>query len=359
MNCEEINQADYLKLAHLVIEKLTNEPFERSKAFISPLSTNYYSFVFFIELSNKNSTQKVFVKIPKVDLRKKDKLILPISPGDRDLAEAEVKSLKVLSEQWNSDDIKVSWVKIRAEIPEYNAIITDAAEGHELLNIFRNWDTGRRFAFGTNKHRLISVMSRIGQALARFHLQNYSTVKFEADQIRSKIEFYCRELKHKVDSSDLFEKLEKGCQILKGEDQGVYMVPTLKGIDIRNILIDQDDKVSILDPGRLKLASREADLSRFIMTYRILYWGSRLFLFIDPDKDAEKAFLKAYYDNSFPASGNVLHFYLIKEQLKHWYTAHESLEMHSYPAVVKRLLAGIYVNPYYIRQLTAELEKIN
>jgi hypothetical protein len=33
--------------------------------------------------------------------------------------------------------------------------------------------------------------------------------------------------------------------------------------------------------------------------------------------------------------------------------------MHSYPAVVKRLLAGIYVNPYYIRQLTAELEKIN
>jgi aminoglycoside phosphotransferase (APT) family kinase protein len=137
------------------------------------------------------------------------------------------------------------------------------------------------------------------------------------------------------------------------------MVPTLKGIDIRNILIDQDDKVSILDPGRLKLASREADLSRFIMTYRILYWGSRLFLFIDPDKDAEKAFLKAYYDNSFPASGNVLHFYLIKEQLKHWYTAHESLEMHSYPAVVKRLLAGIYVNPYYIRQLTAELEKIN
>ena len=94
------------------------------------------------------------------------------------------------------------------------------------------------------------------------------------------------------------------------------------------------------------------------MTFRILYWGSPLFLLgFRPDEAAEAAFFESYYANSIPASSPLLSYFLVKEQIKHWDTAIKSLEMRPWPAIFKQLLAATYVNPYYNRALANELKK--
>jgi hypothetical protein len=136
-------------------------------------------------------------------------------------------------------------------------------------------------------------------------------------------------------------------------------VTTLKGIDIRNVLMGERDKLFLLDPGRMKRTCREADLARFIMTYRILYWGSGwFFLRLRPDLQGEEQFLQAYYSNSAPPSPKLLGIYLIKEQLKHWHTATESLRLRRWAKPLKGLIQSTYINPYYSRQLAVELKTL-
>lgn len=70
---KELNQMEYLKLAKLVVEKITGKSFVSEEVIISPLQTNYYSFVFSIQINTQNTSLKVFVKIPKEDLRYREK----------------------------------------------------------------------------------------------------------------------------------------------------------------------------------------------------------------------------------------------------------------------------------------------
>jgi hypothetical protein len=358
MNCEEINHLEYLKLANLVTEKLSEGLIELSEVYVGPLNTNYFSFVFFIDFTINNEKKKVFVKIPKEDLRVREKTISPITDGDRMMARAEADSLRKLEKEWKDDDLRVTWVKLYGEIPEYNALITEAASGMEALDVFRIWDIRRRYGYRADHEKLISAMGRLGAAFGRFHKISAKPVNFHTDKLIPKLIRYCREIENHPLGTRLQSVIN---QINKqaGKEIRAVEVPTLKGIDIRNILIDEEDKLFVLDPGRVKLACREADLSRFLMTYRILYWGSLKFVLgLIPDLTAENAFLNNYYKNSSAPSDKLLHLFFVKEQLKHWHTALESLEMRSYPAMLKRLIAGIYVNPYYIRQLSTELKQI-
>ncbi len=356
---EELNQKEYLQLAGLIAEKITDKPFDPKEAIISPLQTNYFSFVFSMQINTANESLKVFVKIPKEDLRAREKTIFPITEGDRMMARAEADSLRKLEKEWKDDDLRVTWVKLYGEIPEYNALITEAASGMEALDVFRIWDLRRRYGYRADHEKLISAMGRLGAAFGRFHKISAKPVNFHTDKLIPKLIRYCKE----IENHPLGTRLQSVINHINkqaGKEIRAVEVPTLKGIDIRNILIDEEDKLFLLDPGRVKLTCREADLSRFLMTYRILYWGSLKFIFgLIPDLTAENAFLNNYYKNSSAPSDKLLHLFFVKEQLKHWHTALESLEMRSYPAMLKRLIAGIYVNPYYIRQLSAELKQIN
>lgn len=356
---KELNQKEYLQLARLVAEKISGMPFAPKETIISPLQTNYFSFVFSMQINTANESLKVFVKIPKEDLRLREKSIFPITAGDRLMAQAEAESLRRLDDEWKDDELKVSWVKLYGEIPEYNALITNAATGKEALDVFRVWDIKRRYGYAKDRKKLVSAMGRLGAAFGRFHKLSAKPVNFHTDKFIPKLIRYCRQ----IESHPLGAKLQSVIdQINKqtGQEIRAVEVPTLKGIDIRNILIDGEDKLFVLDPGRIKLACREADLSRFLMTYRILYWGSLKFILgLRPDLNAESVFLNNYYKNNFAPSDRLLHLFFVKEQLKHWHTALESLEMRTYPVIVKRLIAGIYVNPYYIRQLSTELKQIN
>jgi hypothetical protein len=358
MNIEEGNETIQKDLSRLVVEEITGLPFDKVHTTIGKLAINYFSFVFSIKAQTPNGSQRVFVKIPKEDLRQRSKSILPISPADRTLASDEELSLRMLNDRWHSDDLDIFWVRLRSVFPQYNAIVTDAIEGDDAFAIFRKLDLRRRLGSNKDSIRLREVMARFGKALGRFHQGNARAMVFRVNEILPKLEHYCRELGSST-RNPLLNKAIKTLDSIADLEIDTLEVLTLKGLDIRNVLMDKQDKLFLLDPGRMKQTCREADLARFIMTFRIIYWGRGLFLLrLSPDYQAEKAFLDAYYSNTTQPSKELLSLFLIKEQLKHWQTAIYSLGLLTWPITLKRLVAATYVNPYYTRQLAMELKKV-
>ena len=341
-----------------VVEAVTGQRFGTTKVNVTPLITNYFSFVFSIQIHGPNSVEKVFVKIPKKDLRRGPKTILPISPADRIMAEDEVSSLRFLLDEWTADDLGVLWVRLRAFLPQYNAIVTDAVDATDALGIFRRRDLCSRMGSKASRVRVRAAMARIGEAFGRFHKRSAQSGVFRMRESLHKLESYCDELSIKT-RNEWAELIKRVLRSMADLEIPAVEVPTLKGIDIRNVLMNERERIFFLDPGRVKRSCREADLARFLMTYRILYWGSRMFLLqLRPDTEAEKAFLKIYYSNTAPGDSRLLSLYLIKEQLKHWHTAIDSLYLLPWSMAVKRLVAAIYINPYYTRQLAAEVKKV-
>jgi len=62
----------------------------------------------------------------------------------------------------------------------------------------------------------------------------------------------------------------------------------------------------------------------------------------------------AAYDREVRRSSALLVVLLVKEMLKHWATAHDSLDLKSWPRPVKRAVAATYIDPFYKRQLSRE-----
>ena len=357
MNMEKGNEAAQLSLARKVIETIIGKPFDRANTKIGSLATNYFSFVFFIEVSNSQSTQKVFVKIPKEDLRQGSKAILPISPADRRLAEAEAHSLRTLAAQWRSEDLGVSWVRLRGEVPDFNAIVTDAAEGDDALAVFRRLDLRRRFGNSRDRDRLRAAMARLGAALGRFHLQNAADGDFLPDLATPKILKYLEYVGACTRSvwlgrvAGLIERF--GTLPIAG-----VLTTTLKGIDIRNVFLDGDGHIVMFDPGRMKRAYREEDLARFLMTWRILYWGSGWFaLGIRPDPVSEEVFLDCYYDVMGKPSDKLLDFFMFKEILKNWHIAYVALSLKAWPRHINSLVARYYIDRFFEGQLVLQAKK--
>ncbi|MBF0395185.1 MAG: hypothetical protein HQK78_00260 [Desulfobacterales bacterium] len=325
---------------------------------IGSLSTNYFSFTFIVKVRTSKGSRDVFVKIPKADMRGRERSILPITSMDRRMAKEEESSLRLLGQKWDGDDLDVRWVNLRGTIPEYNAIVTDRVFADEALPVLRRLDLRRRLGYRNDAQRMQHSMARIGSALGRFHQTNSQISVFQLSSELTKFEFYCRELSLSTKSACIESILRKLRTMGNTELAGIK-VPTLKGIDIRNIIIDAQDKIYLMDPGRIKFTYREADLARFLMTYRILYWGSKLFLlFREPDSKPEASFLKAYYSYDQPPCPQLLNLFFLKEQLKHWHTALDSLQRGNWPPVLKRLVAWIYVNRFYTRQVRAQLQLI-
>lgn len=324
---------------------------------VGQLVTNNFSFTFSLSFETDSGNSDFFVKIPKEELRVTAPTILPLNDADRRLGREEEASLRLLGNAWRGDDVEVRWVRLVGTVPEYNAVITERIFAPEAVGIYRRWDLRGRIGFRGDARRLRDAMSRFGIALGRFHRTQSRPLTFEPTRALPKLESYAIELEA-MTGSGLPRRVVATLGSLHGGPIHGIETPTLKGIDIRNFLSDAQDRIYLLDPGRTKLTIREADLARFILTYRALHWGSRILPVAGvPDPRAERAFLDAYYAGE-PATPRLLEFFIVKEQLKHWHTALDSLERRRWPIRLKRQIARFYVNPFYARQLESSLRAL-
>ena len=201
----------------------------------------------------------------------------------------------------------------------------------------------------------MDVMARMGAALRRFHDRTAQPATFDGRALAGKLLRYVERLEPIVGDREVLTQVRDAATGIGKLSQPAGLASTLKGIDIRNLLLAHDDGVVLLDPGRRKVTLPEADLARFLMTYRILWWGHPAFLIgFRPDAAAEAAFLRAY-GHEEPAREALFRAQMIKELLKHWFTAHDSLKLKAFAPSVKRMLAKGWIDPYYSSQLRAEI----
>lgn len=320
------------------------------------LRANYFSFGMPIEASHQGRSRRVFVKVPKDDLRRRGPDVLPLSDRDRQLGDEEYRSLVFLAEHWPGADLGVSFVRPFGFLDMYNAIVTDRVEARDGCALLRRWDLARRSGHATSRRRIRDIMARLGQALRRFHDRFTDERPFDGPRLAAKLRRYAAELAGRTRQRSLLDRVRAAADRIACADLPGRETWTLKGIDIRNVFVGEDDRIVILDPGRMKRAVAEADLARFLVTYRILWWGSPLFLLgLRPDPEGETAFLRAYYGEP-DRDGLLLHAQFVKELLKHWHTAHDSLSLKLWSGAAKRMLGSAVVDSYYTRQLRRELD---
>jgi hypothetical protein len=323
-----------------------------------PLEVNLFSICFWATLMGPAGTKQVYVKIPKVIFYEKEKENLTsFSAEDVKLAEDEYKSLSYLSRHWDGFDTDVKFVTPLGFVEEFNAIITERVMARHFFRQYRKTDLSRRLLSHAPSDPVLEGMSRLGTALAQFHKRSQDVVVCDTDTILEKMQGYLLKLRNSgVDGAYLDDIARRlvGLRKVKFTSRSVV---NLKGLDIRQVFLDQDNGLHLLDPGKMKDGYREVDLARFIVTCKILYWGSSAILFhVTPSAKYEKSFLTAYRQSN-GISEMALGVLIVKEVLKHWIMAHTSMEKREWPWAYKMLLNKVYVNSFYKRLLSVEMSK--
>jgi len=323
-----------------------------------PFEVNCFSICFWAALMGPTGRKEVYVKIPKVIFYEKEKEALgTLSDEDVRLAEDEYESLVYLSSHWDGADISVTFVKPLGFVREFNAIITERVMADHLFRQYRRSDLWGRLLGRVHTDPLPDAMSRLGETLGRFHKKSGGPVVCDVDSILGKIHGYMLELRgYGVDSACL-DKIARRLNRSKRLKLTSRRAVNLKGIDVRQVFVDQHSGLYLLDPGRMKDGFREVDLARFVVTCRILYWGTAAILFqLTPSSRYEESFLRAYAQVN-DISETALGILILKELFKHWRMAHVSLEKKRWPRGNKVLLKKLYVDRFYKRQLSLELSK--
>lgn len=323
-----------------------------------PIEVNCFSICFPATLTGPAGMEQVYVKIPKVIFYDKEKETLgPLSDEDVRLAEDEYESLLYLSKHWDGADISVTFVKPLGYIREFNAIITERIRAKHFFRQYRDSDLSGRLLGRARTDPVSGAMSRLGEALARFHKESSGRVLGHADHILEKMHGYLLELRgYGVDSAYL-DDMAGRLNGWKGLTFTSRRAVNLKGLDVRQVFVDEDSRLYLLDPGKLKDGYREVDLARFVVTCRILYWGSAAILFrITPSTCYEESFLKTYTQIN-GISEAALRILIVKEFLKHWRMAHASLARRRWSRTQKAFLKRVYLDPFYKQQLSVEVSK--
>lgn len=319
------------------------------------LFRNYFSILFAIDAPCR---RRWMVKIPKADLRSRsEKGILPLTDEDRALGRAEFESLELLNLSWRGRDVEVEWVRPVAYLEDYNAVVTERVEGEDATKPYRRLALRDLAGSADANRELSSALSRIGTALSRFHEFHAQPRTVAGADIIPRLHGYIERLR--AQGAGISLRSQAIVEALRNARWATMETTTLKGIDIRNVLLSDEGRIWLLDPGKTKRAPREADLSRFILTWRILFWGSPWFgLRISPRQSLESAFL-AGYDQLKTRDSSILNVYLLKELLKHWLTAYDALSLQHWDKPQRDLVRAVYIEPFYRRQLDRLLDTLN
>jgi hypothetical protein len=319
-----------------------------------PLEVNLFSVCFWMNTHEAGVQKGVYVKIPKrVLFQKGNEQVLPLSTADRTLAEDEYASLEHLSRHWGRDELRVRFVTPLAFLKDYNAIVTERVYARHFFTMFRRCHLrGIRRRKSDQAHE---VLTRLGAALAKFHRTSMRECPFDFDAVVEKMLGCCAEIKLFGAGSDFLDGVMGRLRTLRIPAATTHHTHTLKGFDVRQVFINEDRDVFLLDPGKIKPGYQEVDLARFIVTCRILFWGSLwLPLGVSPDASYEARFVESYYGTSVRPA-NVLGVLTIKELLKHWRMAYQVLEWRQWHPLIRAALGRTYIDPFFQRQVTVEL----
>jgi hypothetical protein len=322
-----------------------------------PLEINCFSICFWVDIEGSNYQDSLYIKIPKVIFYDQSKAHLGyFSEKDKDLAIAEYDSLTYLADHWD-DSFGVKFVETLGYISKYNAIITRRIKAEFLFRQFRKSDS-LGVAQNLDFDPVLEAIEKIGASLKSLHLKQFQSTSFNCNDLNSKFGGYIDSLKEFGVRPRALKNIQAYLLSYDGFTCQSNKVNNFKGLDIRQIF-NVDQQLTIIDPGKRTIDFAEANLARFIVTCRILYWGSYpVLLGRCPSVKYENAFLEEY-EFSKNGSEKMLNLFIMKEILKHWKMAHMSLDKRNWGRTVKLFLKKIYIDRFYTKLLKNEIIRVS
>jgi hypothetical protein len=197
-----------------------------------------------------------------------------------------------------------------------------------------------------------------GKSLKSFHEKSSVSSTFKTQDVIKKFNNYFIFLKSSGVSSKYLKSFIDIFIQFTNDNYHTLTSHNLKGIDIRQIFITDSQSLSVIDPGKLSQGYIEIDLARFIVTCRIIYWGTlRAFFRHTPHASYEEKFLNGYFGKDYFKS-KVLNILILKEFFKQWKVVHSALLRRKWPFFIKYLIKKFYIDPFFKSQIAKELSKL-
>lgn len=317
-----------------------------------PLEVNDFSFC--IAMLQKDPTDAgVYVKIPKREISKST--VWPISDEDREMGDAEYQSLRLLQRTWSGDRTGVAFVRPVGRLKKWNAVITERAVGDSFYERLVRDDLQGRF---TGNRSLVEACARWGKALRGFHEAAGRTTEADITPFVRKLRSYEARLDDAGVPKTVLQNVERVVEAL-GEltDTPLEYADSLKGLDIRNAIIDSAGHLHLFDPGKTTWQPIVIDLARLIMTLRLTYWG-RLPFFgrMAPHRDYEAAFWCGYGDEDI--EGRLLMpAWVFREALRMWLILIDAVRLKPWPRGMKKFIRKTYLDPFFLQLTSAECRR--
>ena len=303
----------------------------------------------------------LYVKIPKHDLYLQDTPeLFPLTSDDLRMGQGEFESLRCLEEYWGKDmDGAAPFVRAVGYEPDYNAIITKRVVGQDAYPMLFKWASTAAKGNSKAVARFVDVLRSIARPLAMFHGHFAEETPIDYDSIIEKMNIIRSKLEAVGIDNRFLKKTMDHLNNIEHIKDPATRTQTLKGLDIRNIHWASTSTPVLLDPGALKSDWAEADLARFLVTLKLLFWGSFRFLGgTAPLPSFEAAFLESYLGVRNAFNPRLLNTLTIKELFKHWRMAYVAGSNKGWPSHIERMVTRWYVDPFYKSQISIQLSAL-
>lgn len=331
------------ELKKLLIKRLSSfyPNISLDKVRFSEIAVNDYSFCFEINFNQDN----IYIKIPKRNQAYKnleDRTIFPITHRDISFAKEEYISLVQLAAGLQSLE-GMSVIEPIVYIEEINAIASKKFNGSDFFEEIRKIP----FLSNTKRKRINERIVILAKSISKISAQGKLPMKFyDGKKTLTKVSKYLKEIKEwdflrneeAFYSQDLEARLRTKTKITLG----------YKGVDIRNVLIDGQGSMCLLDPGKSKEESQEAFFARIYATLIILYWGSPFFIFRFKSLNAVCHLFKETIQEETGFDNIIFNLESRKELTKHWCLARRALSSKRFPDFLKKFLEKYYIDRFYI-----------
>jgi ubiquinone/menaquinone biosynthesis C-methylase UbiE len=315
---------------------------------------SFISAIDILSTKDQEKLQTIYIKIPKTNRMEEAIANNVKNKASKKLAIQEYSTLRLLYDNHsNSSTLQV--VRPLDYLEECNAILTEEFGGDLLYRICRG-ETNR---LSLQEEHFEDIFFRCGKWLADFQRdQVYDTeVELNQDKFQEELSLYLFPI---LGKPRLYNSVKGIVDSYVGRygSELRFSEFMLDGFEIRNILVNEDQKLAVFDlsclPGFLY-----NDLARFITSVKIINWGTRKFIYQTPLKSSAyiDAFLRGFY-STMKIVKPVLDLFLLKEWLRQYALAYLSIEGKSYPTMLKKMIQKIYIDPFFQREIKKTVKQM-
>jgi hypothetical protein len=320
---------------------------------------NDFSSIFKLKIIFEKNSSEYFIKIPRAQINN-DKINI-ISKDDRNMGKNEYNSLCFLKKNWSKYNY-IEFVKPLTYLEKYNAVITQSFNGNDFFLDIRKEDILNRFNLNKSKSDINLKLKNISESISNYHQlcvgSEFNLIDFEYKILIQKIINKLTNLEKKIFFKINFKYFFYNLLKLKEEKIKIRHSYTLKGLDIRNILINEKGLIKLLDPGKLKYEPEVAGIARYLVTTELLYWGKLLFFIKFSISNNLKNSIMAGFSTLSLREKKLLNIFLLKEYIKHWDQAYNNIDLKFWPKLIKKFLKKYYVDNFFIERVHSIISKI-